>query len=208
MQRLIDGVERFRAQVYPRHEARFRELAAGQTPETLFVTCADSRVDPSLLTQTGPGELFVVRNPGNFVPPPGWCEGGEAAGLEYALTELGVRHVVVCGHSGCGALGAVVSPGEAARLPRLRRWLRHAEETRYRVARAELPPAARLAYAVRENVKIQLERLAAYPEVLRRLRSGEVSLHGWVYEIETGEVLVLDAALDEWKPLGGPRRAA
>lgn len=193
MKNLLQGVHHFQTQVFPHHRERFSELAQGQSPSTLFITCSDARIDPSMLTQTAPGELFVLRNAGNLVPAPGWSEGGEAAAIEYAVEALGVRNVVVCGHVGCGAVGGLLEPSSVASLPAVRRWLQqHGEETRYRIAQSrvseDLPR-----FAVEENVRVQLERLARYPAVRRRLRSRRtpIELHGWVYDIGAGAVSLL-----------------
>ena len=134
MEHLLSGVHQFQSQVFQRERDFFDNLVAGQSPSALFVTCSDSRVDPNLITQSGPGELFVLRNAGNIVPPHGASNGGEAATIEYAVAALGVRDIVICGHSCCGAVQALLHPEKAAALPLVSRWLRHAETTRRIIA--------------------------------------------------------------------------
>jgi carbonic anhydrase len=208
MDKLIRGVETYQAKILP-HQPQILSLAEGQAPRTLFIACSDSRIDPHLITQSVPGELFVVRTAGNLVPPHGWSNGGEAASIEYAVRALEVRQIVLCGHSHCGAMAGVVDPVKVAGLPRMRRWLRHAEETRFRVACAAPAEEARLGFTVEENVRVQVERLHAYPEVLRRVRAGSLSVHGWVYRLESGAVDSLDVRRGTFHPLGErPRRVA
>jgi carbonic anhydrase len=193
MKRLEDGVRKFQSRVYPQQRGLFQSLAEGQRPNTLFITCSDSRIDPSLLTQTDPGELFVIRNAGNLVPPWGSGAGGEAATLEYAVKVLGVREIVVCGHSRCGAMGGLIDPASLTGMPGVGAWLRHATETRFRLGDlAGVDPDACVARAVEENVRVQLEHLRSYPWVEQRIKAGELTLHGWVYRFEDGEVLTMD----------------
>ena len=130
MKELFSGVHQFHSQVFQRERDFFDKLVAGQSPSTLFVTCSDSRVDPNLITQSGPGELFVLRNAGNIVPPYGASNGGESATIEYAVAALGVRDIVICGHSRCGAVNALLHPEKAAGMPLVSAWLNHAETTR------------------------------------------------------------------------------
>ena len=130
MEHLLRGVHQFHSQVFQRERDFFDKLAAGQSPSALFVTCSDSRVDPNLITQSGPGELFVLRNAGNLVPPYGASNGGESATIEYAVAALGVRDIVVCGHSHCGAIKELLNPASTAELPLVTAWLKHAETTR------------------------------------------------------------------------------
>ncbi len=183
---LIRGNERFRREVVPEMRELFQTLTKGQKPHTLLVTCSDSRLVPNLFTQTGPGELFVVRNAGNLVPPHGEDDAGGAA-IEYALEALGVEHIAVCGHSGCGAMQAVVAPEAAEGLPTVGRWLRHAEPTR--AALSDLPAGqAPLDFAVTHNARAQLENLQTHPSVRKRLAAGKLVLTAWVYDIGTGEM--------------------
>jgi carbonic anhydrase len=195
MQKLVEGLHKFRSEVFNSNQELFQPLVDGQRPEVLFITCSDSRVAPNLITQTNPGELFILRNAGNIIPPYGpWC-GGEAATVEFAVVGLGVRHIVVCGHTSCGAMGALLDPKLLDGAPAMRAWLTHAEATR-RVVEENYPHVtgpARLTVAVEENVLTQIEHLRTHPSVRARVARGELSLHAWVYKIATGEVFQYDA---------------
>src|SRR5581483_9019759 len=167
VQKLIEGIHQFREQDFRPLQGLFEQLAKGQNPETLFVTCSDSRIDPNLLTRSMPGELFILRNAGNIVPPHGSASGGEAATIEFAVAGLGVRDIIICGHSHCGAMGGLLRPEEVADLPAVAAWLSHAEATR-RIIRdnyGHLDEDRRLATAVEENVLVQLENLRTLPSV-------------------------------------------
>ena len=196
MQKLVDGLHRFKAEVFNSNQELFQPLVDGQRPEVLFVTCSDSRVAPNLITQTNPGELFILRNAGNIVPPYGAGIGGEAATVELAVLALDVRHIIVCGHTNCGAMSALLGPATLRDAPALRAWLVHAEATR-RLVEENYPHVtgpARLTVAVEENVLTQIEHLRTHPAVRSRVARGDLSLHGWVYKLETGEVFQYDAA--------------
>jgi carbonic anhydrase len=193
MQKLADGIHEFQKNYFMRHREMFARLVThGQRPETLFITCSDSRVDPNLITNSAPGELFIVRNVGNVVPK--GLPGGTAAAIEYAIEVLAVKQVVVCGHTHCGAIDAVLNPSQMDRLPYVRRWLQ--ETTRVRGIVEEryghLDAAGQMAAAVEENVLVQLENLRAYDFVSERLASGRLQMSGWVFSIETGEVFEYD----------------
>lgn len=190
MDRLLMGLHQFHTQFG--HERQFySKLAAGQHPSALFIGCSDSRVDPSIITQAGLGELFVMRNAGNIVPCYGASNGGEPATIEYAVDVLGVKDIIVCGHSGCGAIQAMLAPESLAKLPLVKEWLNHAEATRRIITEnyANLSVEAQLAVAVSEHVLVQIENLQTHPSVAVRLQRGELSLHAWVYQMKTGEVL-------------------
>jgi carbonic anhydrase len=211
MQKLVRGVHRFRQQVYEPNRALYRRLADGQQPHTLFITCADSRLDPEALTQSGPGDIFVLRNAGNLVPPFGAGRGGEAATIEYAIAGLDVRHVVVCGHTGCGAMRALLEPASLDDLPETARWLRHAEATR-RITRVQSRSMSAVQLwdaTVEVNVLVQLENLRTHPTVAAGLARGELKLYGWVFDLRSGEVRSFDPARGGFAPLpGGPDEAA
>lgn len=194
MQKLIDGVHHFQSQVFGSQRELFARLAQGQAPETLFITCADSRIDPCLLTNSNPGELFILRNAGNLVPPYGAVKGGEAASIEFAVAGLGVKDIIVCGHSHCGAMKGLLEPPPSRDFPALTEWLGHAENTR-RVVRdryADHESAELLNVCIQENVLMQLENLRTHPVVASALAQNKLKLHGWVYKIETGEVFGYD----------------
>ncbi len=205
MQKLIEGIHRFQRETFLPLQGLFEQLAKGQHPETLFITCSDSRIDPNLLTRSKPGELFILRNAGNIVPPYGSGSGGEAATIEFAVAALGVRDVIVCGHSHCGAMKGLLQPEQTASLPALASWLSHAETTR-RIIRdnyGHLDGERLLTAAIEENVLVQLENLRTHPAVASRLRRGDLHLHGWVYKIETGEVFAYDVDSGQFVKLAG-----
>jgi carbonic anhydrase len=196
MQKLIEGLHHFQSAVFGNQRELFERLAEGQSPETLFITCADSRIDPCLLTNSQPGELFILRNAGNLVPPYGAVRGGEAASIEFAVAGLGVKDVVVCGHSHCGAMKGLLTPPPAEDFPALTDWLSHAQATK-RIMRdkyCEHDATQKLNIAIQENVLAQLENLRTHPAVASALSRGRLKLHGWVYKIETGEVFGYDPA--------------
>ena len=203
MQRLIQGIHQFQKRDFRPLKDLFEQLAKGQNPETLFITCSDSRIDPNLLTRSKPGDLFILRNAGNIVPPHGAANGGEGATIEFAVAGLGVRDVIVCGHSHCGAMKALLSPEEVASLPAVSSWLSHAETTR-RIVRdnySHLDGDRLVTATVEENVLVQLENLRTLPSVASRLVRGDLHLHGWVYKIETGEVFAYDLESGQFVPL-------
>ncbi|CAM5626145.1 carbonic anhydrase [Streptomyces purpurascens] len=187
MKALLDRARTFRTRI-DFDSGEYRKLAEGQYPEVLFITCSDSRVIPALITGARPGEIFELRNAGNIVPPygrPG--ASGEAATIEYALEVLGVQDIVVCGHSHCGAMGALKSGDDLSGLPGVDAWLR--------IARPELtsvletaPDDPSLPEVSQGNVVNQLAALRSYPVVRQRLDSGRLRLHGWYYEVDTGFV--------------------
>ncbi len=134
LKRIVDGFQHFRREVFPEQQALFKKLANSQRPRAMFITCADSRIVPELITQSSPGDLFVTRNVGNVVPPYGQMNGGVSTAIEYAVLALGVHHIIVCGHSDCGAMRAVLDPQTLERMPTVKAWLRHAEVARTVVA--------------------------------------------------------------------------
>ncbi|MEV0095791.1 carbonic anhydrase [Streptomyces sp. NPDC050738] len=192
MQDLIEGVARFQRDVYPARAELFAHLAETHCPTTLFISCSDARVVPELITQSEPGELFVIRTAGNLVPVHAPGPDGVAAGVEYALAVLGVTDVVVCGHSACGAMTALAERHDLSAAPAIADWLRHAEAARIRTAGEN--GAQNVDTLIRENVRAQLANLATHPSVARALAAGTVTLHGWVYDIPTGTVEELDAS--------------
>lgn len=195
MLKLMQGLHKFQDNLFSSQRELFERLAKGQTPDALFITCSDSRINPNLITQTEPGELFILRNAGNILPPHGAGVGGEEATIEFATVGLGIKDIIVCGHSHCGAVNALLNP-EAIResMPALHRWLSHADATQ-RIVRGkyqELAPDALLNVAIQENVLVQLENIRTYPAVALGLARGDLKLHGWVYKIETGQVFGYD----------------
>jgi len=204
VQKLVEGIHQFQKDVFRSKRRLFEGLAEGQQPLALFITCSDSRIDPSLLTQTEPGELFILRNAGNIVPPYRAVQSGEAATIEYAVAVLGVKDIIVCGHSRCGAMGGILDQSQLAELPAVRSWLSHAETT-HRIIEENYghitDPAARLTVTVEENVLVQLEHLRTHPTVAAALGRKTLDLHGWVYKFETGEVFAYDSTARQFLPL-------
>ncbi|MFV8819845.1 carbonic anhydrase [Haliea sp. E17] len=202
MDRVLSGVAKFQREIYPEKADSFRELAGGQQPEVLFITCADSRIDPNLITQTEPGELFICRNAGNVVPPHSNQTGGMTASIEYAVAALGVEHIVVCGHTDCGAMKGALNPESLASLPHVKEWLGHcrAAVEVVREQKGELC-SEHLDCVTAENIALQMQHLRTHPAVAAKLASGRLHLHGWLYNIETGEVLQFDEQTRQLVPL-------
>ncbi|MFF8281203.1 carbonic anhydrase [Streptomyces albus] len=192
MHHLWDGVARFRRHVFPAEAERFARLAAHHRPTTLFIGCSDARVPPETITQSGPGELFVVRTAGNIVPAHTPGADGVTATVEYAVAVLGVRDIVVCGHSACGAMTALAEQHDLSATPALADWLRHADAARARAAAPREPGRDRVAALVRANVAAQLTNLATHPSVARALAERQLALHGWVFDIPSGTVATVD----------------
>jgi carbonic anhydrase len=204
MKRIIDGVLKFQRDVYPSQKGLFQQLSNAQRPQAMFIGCSDSRVVPELFTQQGPGDLFVVRNAGNIVPPYAVAPGGVSASIEYAVAVLGVPEIVVCGHSGCGAMTAILRGSEQLEaLPEVARWLHFADAARHVVAEqhAQEDDETKLDALVRENVLAQLDNLLTHPVVANAVKSKEVRLHGWVFDIATAQVMSYDAQAGEFIPL-------
>lgn len=201
MKELIEGLHRFQTGYFESHRALFEELSHGQHPRTLFVTCSDSRIDPNLITQADVGELFVIRNAGNLIPPYGATNGGEGAALEYAIEALGIEEVIVCGHSYCGAMKGLLKLSKLEeKMPLVYNWLKQAEATRRLIKDnySHLQEEELLDITVAENVLNQLENLHTYPIIRTKLHQGKLTLHGWIYHLETGQVLAYDSVLHDF----------
>jgi carbonic anhydrase len=202
MEHVVSGFVSFRRKIFPEHRELFAELANGQSPEVLFITCADSRIDPNLVTQTRPGDLFIIRNAGNIVPPHARLAGGVTASIEYAVAVLNVEHIVICGHTHCGAMSGALNPDALDGLPHVRDWLdlsRAAVEV-VKHAHGSVGPE-HLRAVTEQNVLVQLQHLRTHPVVASRIAADQLQLHGWMYEIETGEVLAHDEEKDAFLPL-------
>jgi carbonic anhydrase len=207
VQKLEAGIHHFQATYFASNRRLFEQLSEkGQRPETLFITCCDSRVVPTLITNAAPGELFIVRNVGNIVPSVDrGVLGGVSAAIEYAVEVLEVDTVIVCGHTNCGAIQAIVHPERVEHLPYVARWL--AESSRIPKLIQErygyLEGEARMTAAVQENVLVQLENLRSFDFVARRLDAGVLKISGWVFKIATGEVFDFDPISGQFLQLGG-----
>ena len=202
MQKLVRGTHAFLADYFAPHRELFEQLATnGQRPETLFITCSDSRIVPNLITGAAPGELFIVRNVGNIVPAENRGPmGGVAAAIEYAVRVLEVENLIVCGHTGCGAMEAIVHPERAAHLRYVPLWLAEAQQILPILAERypDLTGEARLVAAVEENVLVQLENLRTFDFVAERLDRGALKMNGWVFKIATGEVWDYDPVSEQF----------
>lgn len=194
MSKIIDGIVRFKSDIYPERKELFNRLAQGQHPEALFITCSDSRIDPNLLVHTEPGELFIIRNAGNIVPPHNNYTGGVTASIEYAVAALGIEHIVICGHSGCGAMEGVMKPEDVEGLPHVLQWLSYTKAAQ-QIVEERLPNASfdeKLAMLTEENVLLQLRHIQTHPHVAAKYATGKVQLHAWVYDIGSGVVKAYD----------------
>lgn len=195
MRKLVQGIVDFRKRVRPEVRENFARLALGQKPDALFIACSDSRVAVNVFASTEPGDLFVVRNPGNIVSPAAAdglsvADESEAAAIEFAVEQLAVRDVIVCGHSSCGAMAGLLQGRQSVSAPHLRSWLRHAERALESVPQRDAPGAAdRLSQA---NALLQLEHLRTYPLVERAEKQGRLRLHAFWFDIARAEVLVHD----------------
>lgn len=200
MQTLIEGVHYFQNVGFTQQKELFERLAGGQSPEACFITCADSRIDPNLITNAKPGQLFIVRNAGNVVPCYGTSNNGELAAVEFAVAVLGVKDIIVCGHTHCGAIKGVLHPESVASLPTLKNWLQHCDATAeiVRDHYGHLSGDELVMVAAEENVLVQLEHLRTLPIVASRVSRGLINLHGWMYKIETGEVFAYDSNLRQF----------
>jgi carbonic anhydrase len=207
VQKLEAGIHHFQANYFASNRRLFEGLSEkGQRPETLFITCCDSRVVPTLITSAAPGELFIVRNVGNIVPSvERGVLGGVSAAIEYAVEVLEVDHVIVCGHANCGAIDAILNPDRVGHLRFVSRWLAESSriprliEERY----GHLEGEARMTAAVQENVLVQLENLRSFDFVARRLDAGRLKMSGWVFRIATGDVFDYDPISGQFMRLGG-----
>jgi carbonic anhydrase len=203
MNPFVTGYRKFRREVYAPNEARYHALAHSQTPQTLFITCSDSRVMPATITQTEPGELFQCRVVGNIVPAHGNAAGGVTSAVEYAVMVLQVKHIVICGHSDCGAMRAFSHPEELTELRSVHAWIEHAASA---IAMAnEHDPALEgddfLRALAKENVVSQLQHLRTHPCVATRLRKGTLQIYGWYYDIGEGTLEQFDEDHERFFPL-------
>lgn len=203
MDKIAAGVVRFQQEAYQERRDLFEKLADGQSPEALFITCSDSRIDPNLLTQTEPGELFICRNAGNIVPPHTNHTGAMTASIEFAVGALKVPHIIICGHSECGAMKGAMAPEGLDDFPHVREWLAYARAA-VLVSNhkgAALDEKDRLDLVIKENVLLQIAHLKTHPYVAARLATGETEIHGWVYDIRTGDVLAFDEKANDFIPV-------
>jgi carbonic anhydrase len=202
-QKLVKGIHSFQRGFFASHRELFQQLATtGQQPETLFITCSDSRVVPNLITNSAPGELFIVRNVGNVVPNMD-LPGGTAAAIQYAVEVLNVENVIVCGHTQCGALKAILDPESVAHLDYVSRWVKSTIDVKKLIDEKyeHLLGEERLNAAIQENVLAQIEHLRQYPFVADRMDAGKLQVSGWVFDVGRGEVYDYDPDVGEFLSL-------
>jgi carbonic anhydrase len=202
VQEIIQGFLKFQRDIFPKRFELFRALATAQSPRVLFISCADSRVVPELLTQREPGDLFVIRNAGNIVPSFGSAPGGVSATVEYAIVRLGISDIVICGHSDCGAMTAIASNENLGGMPAVASWLQISDPAKL-VCNAHHPASAQanIDALIRENVRVQLANLRTHPSVALSLGKGLLTLHGWIYDIEIGSINALNGETNEFVSL-------
>ena len=204
MQKLISGHQFFHSHVFPERCDQFHLLAEGQEPEVLFLTCADSRIVPDLILQTQPGDLFLCRNAGNVIPRSGEPAGGVSATVEYAVQVLRIRHLIICGHSDCGVIRALMHPESLEGLDTVKDWLQHVEPAWQYVDEVErhaneLTRQTALAHA---NVLVQIDNLHSHSYIQQALRENRLEIHGWYYDILSGRIERYEAASKRFVPLG------
>lgn len=203
MLKLLPGLHQFKSEIHSQNEKFFERLASGQSPDAIFITCSDSRVVPNLITQTDPGTLFVIRNAGNIVPAYSADSDSpaEEATIEYAVSQLNVKEIIVCGHSGCGAMNGLLQMEKLDSMPAVKKWLKHTERTLDIIDSdyGDLDWDSKVSAAIQVNVLVQLENLRTLPCISKRIMKREIELHGWVYDIESGEVYIFDPLDEEFK---------
>lgn len=197
------GVVRFQNEVFPEKKELFEILSQGQAPQALFITCSDARVETAMLTQSDPGELFICRNAGNIVPPHTEHTGAMTASIEFAVASLKVPHIVICGHTDCGAMKGAMHPETLVDMPHVCEWLHYADEAVQAVKTLgdDVDEDARMAILLERNVMLQLDHIKTHPAVATALAADAVTLHGWVYDIKTGEVRAFNEATNGFIPV-------
>jgi len=204
MNEIIGRIFKFEKHVFGRHEDLYSRLATnGQSPKALMISCADSRIVPELILQAEPGDLFVTRNAGNIVPPFAEANGGVSSAVEYAVVALGVTDIIVCGHSGCGAMEALLRPGSLDEMPNVAAWLRHSHAAQgvVRNCYPDLDDKDRLRVLSLENIVCQLAHLRTHPSVAAGIARGKIALHGWFVDIHAGSILALDSEKGHFRPV-------
>lgn len=203
MPKFAAGVVKFQSEVFPEKKDLFESLSQGQSPEALFITCSDSRVETAMITQTDPGELFICRNAGNIVPPHTNHTGGMTASIEFAVAALQVPHIVICGHTECGAMKGAMNPEGLDSLPHVKEWLGYSKAALDVVNELgqDKSDAEKMNMLLKQNVILQIQHLRTHPTVALRLAKKDIELHGWVYDIKTGGVDAYDEATEEFSPV-------
>jgi carbonic anhydrase len=199
MRKMLEGIRYYQANIFDRRYSLFSKLLQEQKPGALFITCSDSRIDPALLTGSDPGDIFVIRNAGSIAPRHGTCDGAVGAEIELAVSALGIRHIIVCGHTRCTAVGGILFPERTDRMPTLSRWLVAAGTDLSDIEltaseRSGPPPLA----AIEWHVKTQLQNLKTHPSVSQAIEEGRLELHGWIYHLENGGVTAYEKTSDRF----------
>ncbi len=204
MPNFVKGVIHFQDVVFPEKRAFFEKLSEGQRPEALFITCSDARIETAMITQTEPGELFICRNAGNIVPPHTHHTGGITASIEFAVAVLKVPHIVVCGHTQCGAMHGALHPESVVGLDHVKEWLGYSKAALSIVQELgkDLAEEAQTRMMIEQNVILQLQHLRTHPSVATQLARRNIELHGWVYDIRTGQVEAYDPTTERFVPVG------
>ena len=207
LERLKAGARRFQAEVYSGKAEEYKYAAThAQQPHTLVIACADSRVAVESITSSGPGDVFITRNVGNMVPAYGEMLGGVSAVIEYAVSALKVRHVVICGHSDCGAMKALLNPPSTEALPTVRSWLSNGQaalQVTETLAKPEEQPLEKLSRLTEENVLMQMLHLKTHPSVAGAMARGELTVSGWVYDIGSGGIRIAEDGTRTFVPVTG-----
>ena len=203
MEKLVAGILKFQEKEFHHNRDLFQALAKEQRPDVLFITCSDSRIDPSMITQTKPGDLFIARNAGNIVPPHySQATSDMDATIEFAMNVLNVKHVVVCGHTDCGAMKGALNPDAVKHLPHVSNWLTNCSAACARVkARNNQLSQEQLLELTEENVILQLKHLETHPSVAAKLGTNSLILHGWVYDIPTGQIYCYESDSGQFVPV-------
>ncbi len=204
--KIVSGVSKFQREVFPERRKLFEDLEHQQHPIAMFFTCADSRILPAMLLQTGPGEVFTERTPGNIVPKYSDHVGGVTASMEYAIMVLHVPLIIICGHTDCGVMKALLQPEQTAGMPALQSWMRHSLGAREHLLRDNpgSSKAEQLRLITEYNVLTQMENLRTHPAVEARLVSGELEIHGWIYDIARGAIAAFDPQTGRFEALTSP----
>lgn len=199
--RILAGIGRFRAYFEENRELFELQANEGQAPQALFIGCSDSRVPPEWITQCDPGDLFVTRNLGNIVPPYGTGQTAIGAVVEYAVLQLNVGHIILCGHTDCGSIKALAQAADWIREPHMARWIEHARPAKTQIEASSLPEEERHLATVRANVLLQLENIRSYDPVRTGEKAGAIILHGWVYHLESGIIEAYNPETSSWSPV-------
>ena len=200
---MVNGVAKFQQEVFPEQQATFKRLEHQQHPIATFFTCADSRILPAMMLQHGPGEVFTERTPGNIVPKYSDHVGGVTASMEFAVKVLHVPLIIICGHTDCGVMKALLAPEQITGMPALQSWMRHALDARERLLRQNESSSKeeKLRLLTEYNVLAQMDNLRGHPAVEAALANGELEVHGWVYDIGRGSVSAADPKTGQFRPL-------